>query len=66
MLLKVDISHFRYMKEYAVMLKSHCKMVSMDDKCKVDLGEPGFPIAAVSRGKQVGLFTFRNLQGWHV
>ena len=28
-------------------------MVSADAKCKVSVGEPGFPIAAVSRGKQV-------------
>ena len=28
-------------------------MVSDDAKCKVTLGEPGSPIAAVSRGKQV-------------
>ena len=28
-------------------------MVSADAKCKVSVGEPGFPIASVSRGKQV-------------
>ena len=28
-------------------------MVSADAKCKVSVGEPGYPIAAVSRGKQV-------------
>ena len=27
--------------------------LSVDDKCKVDLGEPGFPIAAVERGRKV-------------
>ena len=28
-------------------------MISADTKCKVSVGEPGFPIAAVSRGKAV-------------
>ena len=28
-------------------------MVSADAKCKVSIGEPGTPIAAVTRGKRV-------------
>lgn len=46
------------MKDYAMVYKDCVKFLSMDDKCKVDMGEPGFPIAAVSRGKQVGFFSF--------
>lgn len=49
------------MKDYALIYKSDVKFLSMDDKCKVDVGEPGFPIAAVSRGKQVGLFPFPSV-----
>lgn len=35
------------------MYKGSVALFSMDDKCKVPVGEPGCPIAAVGRGKQV-------------
>lgn len=41
------------MKELAILHKSHVDMYSLDDKCKIDIGEPGLPIAAVDRGKKV-------------
>lgn len=43
----------RYIKEFAVKFKEHTAMFSLDDKCKVNVGEPNYPIAAVARGKQV-------------
>ena len=45
--------HRRYLKEYALMLKPHTLFLSLDDKAKISIGEPDFPIAAVTRGKQV-------------
>ena len=42
-----------YMKERAVKYREDTVMVSADAKCKVSVGEPGYPIAAVSRGKQI-------------
>ena len=51
MVLLIHCSYFRYVKEYAI--RYGAKFVSMDDKCKVNIGEPGHPVAAVARGKQV-------------
>lgn len=33
--------------------RADVNLVCCDDKCKIDVGEPDYPIAAVSRGKQV-------------
>ena len=44
----------RYMKEYACLHRENVAMLSLDDKCKVNVGEPGTPVAAVGRGKRVG------------
>ena len=38
---------------FAIQLTDITTFASIDAKCKVPIGEPGFPIAAVSRGKQV-------------
>ena len=44
---------YSFMKERAVKNSDHTAMVSADAKCKVSIGEPDFPIAAVTRGKAV-------------
>lgn len=44
------------MKELACQYADSTLMFSMDDKCKVPLGKPGHPVAAVARGKQVSEF----------
>ena len=44
---------FRYQKEFAIMYKPFCNFVCMDDKHKLKVGEPGYPVATVERGKQV-------------
>ncbi len=44
---------FRYLREMAIMFKDHVSFVSQDDKHKVKCGEPGHPVAAAERGKQV-------------
>ena len=44
---------FRYEKEMAIKFRSHTTLVSMDDKHKIPVGEPGYPVACVERGKKV-------------
>ncbi len=44
---------FRYMKEYAITIRNYCTFVSIDDKHKIKVGEPGYPVAAAERGRQV-------------
>ena len=44
---------FRYQKEYALFVKDHCNFLSIDDKHKIKIREPGFPVAAAERGKRV-------------
>jgi hypothetical protein len=44
---------FRYLKEMAILLKEDSLLIFMDDKHRCKVGEPGFPVAAVERGKQV-------------
>ncbi|XP_072024864.1 LOW QUALITY PROTEIN: uncharacterized protein [Amphiura filiformis] len=49
---------YSFLKKYAVDVKCNLgeeviSMISMDDKAKVQVGEPGLPMAAVARGKQV-------------
>ena len=44
---------FRYLKGYAVTFKQYINLVFMDDKHHCKVGEPGLPVAAVERGKQV-------------
>ena len=54
------------------MHKSDTVFLSVDDKCKVPVGEPGFPVAAVSRGKKVNMtckdpvFTTQGITNWMV
>ena len=44
---------YSFLKSRAVKHSNETAMISADAKCKVPIGEPGFPIAAVSRGKSV-------------
>ena len=44
---------FSFMKKRAKKYVDSTTFVTADAKCKVSVGEPGFPIAAVARGKQV-------------
>lgn len=43
---------FKYMKQYAVKYRDQTNMVCMDDKSKVDFGEPGMAIASGVRSKK--------------
>ena len=44
---------YSFLKERAQKFRETTAMVSSDAKCKISVGEPGTPIAAVSRGKKV-------------
>lgn len=46
-------AQYRYMREYALKLKENCAMLSIDDKHRMKVGEPGFPVAAAERGRRV-------------
>ena len=39
--------------EYAVRVRQHCQFVCLDDKHRVKVGEPNFPVAAAERGRRV-------------
>ena len=45
-------SLFRYLKEFCVKYRDNTNFVCMDDKCTM-VGEPGYPVAAIERGKPV-------------
>jgi len=48
---------FRYLKELAIKFKDHTWLVFLDDKHRCKIGEPGHPVAAIERGKQVVVTT---------
>uniref|UniRef100_A0A1X7VWB7 Uncharacterized protein n=1 Tax=Amphimedon queenslandica TaxID=400682 RepID=A0A1X7VWB7_AMPQE len=52
-MLIIGASLFHYMREYAIKYRDISCFVCIDDKHSIKLGEPGFPIAAAERGRQV-------------
>ncbi|XP_013398537.1 uncharacterized protein LOC106165011 [Lingula anatina] len=44
---------FKYLKSFSVMFKEYTALVFLDDKHGIKVGEPGYPVAAVDRGKSV-------------
>jgi len=36
----------------SILFKEHCNFLSIDDKHKVKVGEPGFLVAAAEKGKK--------------
>ena len=44
---------FRYMRDYAVKYRNLSLFVCIDDKHTIKVGEPGFPLAAAERGREV-------------
>ena len=43
---------FKYMRQYAVMHRDETHFICLDDKSKIDYGEPGLAIASGVRGKK--------------
>ena len=52
---------FRYQREYAIMMKDHCYFLCLDDKHRVKVGKPNFPVASAERGRQVLVRESKNL-----
>ncbi|XP_014674219.1 PREDICTED: uncharacterized protein LOC106814419 [Priapulus caudatus] len=44
---------FRYQKEFCVRFHNYTSLICQDDKHTIKVGEPGLPVSAVERGKQV-------------
>lgn len=44
---------FRYMREFALRFCDCSKFVSLDDKHRIKIGEPNYPVAAAERGRRV-------------
>ncbi|GES90525.1 hypothetical protein GLOIN_2v1782174 [Rhizophagus clarus] len=44
---------FRYQKEIVILLRENSWLIFMDDKHQCKVGKPGYPVAAVERGRQV-------------
>lgn len=43
---------FHYMREYALLFKSQSLFICLDDKHRLKVGEPNFPVAAAERGRR--------------
>ena len=48
---------YKYTKEYAVSIRDLASFVCTDNKHKILVGEPGFPIAALPRGRRLLIMT---------
>ena len=44
---------FRYMREFAIRFRDLAIFVSLDDKHRIKVGEPNYPVAAAERGRRV-------------
>ena len=44
---------FRYQRELAVKYRDLSTFICIDDKHRIKIGEPGYPVAAAERGRQV-------------
>ena len=44
---------FRYERDFSIKFRDFTTLVSQDDKHSIKVGEPGYPVASVERGKQV-------------
>lgn len=48
-----EAATFRYIREYALMVREYCLLICLDDKHKIKVGEPGCPVATAERGRRV-------------
>ena len=44
---------YKFLRKRAIKHRLSCVFLSADAKCKISVGEPGYPLAAVARGKKV-------------
>ena len=43
------------MKEYSINVRDFCGFISINDKHRIQIGEPGYPVAAAERGQLVSV-----------
>ena len=53
---------FRYMRDYAIKFRDISLFACIDDKHRIKVGEPGYPVAAVERGKEVIVSSHETLE----
>ena len=53
---------FRYLKEMAIKYKDDTYLIFMDDKHRCKVGEPGYPVVAVERDRQVLVTYNKSIQ----
>lgn len=44
---------FKYLREFCIKFQPFCTFLSLDDKHQIKVGEPGYPVAAVERDRQI-------------
>ena len=44
---------FRYERKMSLLFRGKCVFACLDDKHRIKIGEPGYPVAAVERRKKV-------------
>ena len=44
---------FRFIREYALMVREYCLLICLNDKHKIKVGETGCPVATAERGRRV-------------
>ena len=44
---------FKYARQYAVNVQDLCSFICTDDKHKISVGEPGFPLSVLPHGRRV-------------
>ena len=53
---------YKFLKERAIKHRLNTVFFNADAKCKISVGEPGFPLAAVARGEKVIIGSNQNLK----
>jgi hypothetical protein len=48
---------FRFMRDFAIKYRGISVFACLDDKHTIKVGEPGFPVAATERGREVIVFS---------
>lgn len=55
---------FQYMREYALLVRDLAIFVSLDDKHRIKVGEPGYPVAAAEHGRRVLVAQNETFESW--
>ena len=53
---------FRYLRELAIKFRESTGFVCLDDKHKIKVGEPGYPLAAAEHGRRVLVSSTKTLE----